>query len=272
MKDLQSHFMEQAGYLEVSGKHIYTVLHKVSDPIARVLLVGPFASERQYSYIPWIRWARFLAEQRVEALRFDYRGVGESTGKFEEMTFDDWSEDVEILARWLQTQSPELPLILHGLELGGILASKIFAAGVGSAALFWSAPNSANEVLRTALLHQVAVERAFKDAATRKSASEYVRQLEEGQSLEIEGYQWSGKLWRESFQHQFPAADEDVRRWAGERPVRLVQLDKKAAPLVGTSGLRFVSIVNPDLGDLFADNFNWIGSVLEPRGRSHNEN
>jgi hypothetical protein len=213
-----------------------------------------------------------LAERQVEALRFDYGGVGESTGRFEEMSFDDWSEDVEFLARWLQAQWPALPLILHGLELGGLLASKVFAAGVGSAALFWSAPRSANEVLRTALSHQIAVDRAFKDATARKPASEYIRQLEEGQSLEIEGYKWSGKLWRESFHHQFPPAAEGIERWAGKRPVKLVQLDKKAAPLVGTSGLRFVSVINPDLSPLFADNFSWIGSVVEPLGRTDDEN
>lgn len=34
--------LEQAGYLEVSGTHLYTVLHGVADPVARVLLVGQF--------------------------------------------------------------------------------------------------------------------------------------------------------------------------------------------------------------------------------------
>src|SRR4051794_33824605 len=46
--------LEKAGYLEFGGAHIYSVLHGVPDPIARVLLVGPFASERYASYIPWV--------------------------------------------------------------------------------------------------------------------------------------------------------------------------------------------------------------------------
>ena len=55
---------EHAGYFEVPGAHLYTVLHEVKDPVARVLLVGPFASERHISYLPWVRWARYLAARQ----------------------------------------------------------------------------------------------------------------------------------------------------------------------------------------------------------------
>lgn len=71
-----NHRPERAGYFEVPGAHLYTVLHEVKDPIARVLLVGPFASERHNSYIPWVRWARFLAARNIEVLRYDHRGIG----------------------------------------------------------------------------------------------------------------------------------------------------------------------------------------------------
>src|SRR5271169_6794784 len=127
--DRQSNPLEQAGYLGSCGTYIYSVLHGVADPVARVLLVGPFASERHFSYIPWVRWARFLAARRIEALRFDYRGVGESTGAFEDMSLENWAEDVEFLATGLKKRSPDVPLLLHGLELGALLASKIFEKG-----------------------------------------------------------------------------------------------------------------------------------------------
>ena len=114
--------LEQAGYFEVPGAHLYTVLHGVAEPLARVLLVGSFASERHLSYIPWVRWARFLAARRIECLRYDYRGIGESTGAFEDLSFHNWLEDVELLAGWLKRQSPDVPVVLHGLELGALLA------------------------------------------------------------------------------------------------------------------------------------------------------
>jgi alpha/beta superfamily hydrolase len=140
---MKTALMEQARYFTVPGEHLYTVLHQVPDPIARVLLVGPFASERHFSYHPWVRWARYLAARRIEVLRYDYRGIGESTGTFEDMSFENWSEDVQLLAEWFSHQSPRVPLMLHGLELGAILAAKSFQTGTGDALLLWAPPANA---------------------------------------------------------------------------------------------------------------------------------
>jgi hypothetical protein len=261
--DITMNSAEQVGYLESSGAHLYTVLHEVADPVARVLLVGPFASERNFSYVPWVRWARFLAARRIEALRYDYRGVGESTGSFKDVSFNDWREDVEFLVGWLRSRLPDVPLILHGLELGALLARETFATGLGDALLLWATPNNANEVLRTVLLRHVAADHAFKDLADRKPASDYVRQLEAEQPIEVEGYEWSGRLWRDSFKLELPhgKGEEDAAAWACERPVRRVKLDKSAAPLVKGSSLAYV-LLNPDLSELFSDNFEWIATHL----------
>jgi alpha/beta superfamily hydrolase len=267
MDDCQESHKEQAGYLEICGEHLHVVLHKAKDPIATVLLAGPFASERNFSYIPWVQWARFLASRRIEALRFDYRGVGESTGVFEDMSFDDWQKDVEFLARWLQLRSPSLPLILHGMELGALLAGQTFAAGVGRATLLWAAPSTANDILRKALLRKVAVDHTFTDAATWRPISDYIRTLEQEQPFEVEGYQWPARLWNESFRLALPPS-EPAGVSAGERPVRSVKLPKSTTPLAGPTGLRFTSVINPDLTDLFTENLSWLANAVESGGRS----
>ena len=50
----------------------------------------------------------------------------------------------------------------------------------------------------------------------------------------MEGYQWSSSLWRDSFDVNLPASmlDDSTAALAYERPVRIVKLDKGAAPLV----------------------------------------
>lgn len=118
---IESGWPERAGYFEVPGAHLYTVLHQVTDPVARVVLVGPFAAERHFSFHPLVRWARYLTARRVEVVRYDYRGVGESTGNFEEMSFQYWSEDVRFLVDWINRRSPKAPVFLHGVERRGCI-------------------------------------------------------------------------------------------------------------------------------------------------------
>lgn len=253
---------EHAGYFPVSGAHLYTVLHEVIDPVARVLLVGPFASERHNSYLPWVRWARYLAAEKIEVLRYDYRGIGESTGAFEEMTFADWSQDVRLLAAWLETRSPHAPLVLHGLGLGAILAGRAFDEGIGDGLLLWSPPENANQALRATLMRWVGLEQIFKFGDDRKSASDYIRELEQGSSLEVDGYCWSASLWQDSFHFTLPKtlASEESAALAYKRPVRIVKLTRDAAPLtkgglVGYDDLK-------DFSWLFAPNSDWIATKV----------
>jgi len=251
---------EQPGYFEVSGAHLYTVLHEVADPIGRVLLVGPFASERHRSYLPWVRWARFLAARNVEVLRYDYRGIGESTGSFDEMTFEDWSEDVRLLSGWLEERSPRAPLVLHGLELGAILAGRAFHQGIGDGLLLWCAPANANEALRTTLVRWVSLEQIFKRPEERKLASDYIRAIEQGSPQEVEGYCWSSSLWRESFDFTLPEglANEACAESVYQRPVRIVELGRDTVPLA--KGGTPAHDEFKDFSGLFAPNLEWIVS------------
>jgi len=224
---------EHAGYFPVSGVHLYTVLHEVKSPVARVLLVGPFASERHNSYLPWVRWARYLAEANIEVLRYDYRGIGESTGSFESMTFSDWLDDVRVLSRWLESRLTHVPLLLHGLGLGAVLAGNVFHEGVGSGLLLWSPPANANQALRSTLMRWVGLEQIFKFGDDRKSAGDYIRELEQGSALDVDGYRWSVDLWRNSMECVLPEVlqSEERAAQAYQRPVKVVRLTRDAAPL-----------------------------------------
>lgn len=258
---------ERAGYFQVPGAHLYTVLHEAANPVARVLLAGPFASERHNSYLPWVRWARYMAARNVEVLRYDYRGVGESTGSFEQMTFADWSEDVELLAEWFRQRQPHVPLILHGLGLGAVLAGRIFDAGAGDGLLTWAAPANANQALRATLMRWVGLEQIFKFGDDRKSASDYIRKLEQGTELEVDGYSWPVRLWQESFAFEMPAGlmNQEAAAQAYDRPVRMVKLTREAAPLAKGGLVGFDDL--KDFSWLYAPNLQWIEETASKSGK-----
>jgi hypothetical protein len=252
---------ERAGYFEVSGAHLYTVLHEVRNPAARLLLVGPFASERHNTYIPLVRWARYLAARDIEVLRYDYRGIGESTGVLDELTFDDWAQDVLLLSAWLAERSPAAPLVLHGLALGSVLAGRAFDSGTGDALLLWSPPANANQALRSTLMRWVGLEQIFKFGNDRRSTADYIRALEQGSPLEVEGYEWSTRLWQDSFGFTLPQTLENEQSAASayQRPVKITRLGKEAAPLAKGGSVGYDDL--KDFTWLFAPHHDWIAEA-----------
>jgi hypothetical protein len=202
----------------------------------------------------------------VECLRYDYRGIGESTGAFEQMSFEHWLQDAEVLTNWLKGRSPGLPVLLHGLEMGALLAAKAFDAGIGDGLLLWSPPANANQSLRGALMRRVAMDHAFHFGQERKPVSEYLKRMESGEFLEVEGYNWTARLWKDSFRMELPAKMADGARAEKVygKPVRIVKLDSSAAPLVKGSAVSFDS-VSKDFSALFEDNFAWIAGALGSR-------
>ena len=204
---------------------------------------------------------RHLAARQIEVLRYDYRGVGESTGVFEDLTFRHWAEDVQVLATWLHGRSPHVPLVLHGLEVGGLLAGNAFHSGVGDAALLWSPPASARQALRMTIMRWVGLEYLYRPAEEVQSAAQYISLLESGDSIEVEGYQWSSRLWSDSNLLQLPSAMASSESASSfyPKPISITKLGRQAAPLVKGGFVGYDEA--KDFDWLFSPNADWIAAA-----------
>jgi hypothetical protein len=152
--------------------------------------------------------------------------------------------------------------VLHGLELGAILAGKCFDQGIGDALLMWSPPGSANHALRASLLQWATVKQLLESPENRTSAAKYIDQLQQGGVIDVQGYQWCGNLWRDSIDFKLPASldDESSASMAYKRPVSIVKLGKNASPLV--QPFRGY-LENRDFSWLYVANFQWIASMVK---------
>jgi pimeloyl-ACP methyl ester carboxylesterase len=261
-------------FLAVGGSQLYCVRHQCAKPRAIVVLAGPFFSERPFFYAPWVRWARYLAANGFEVVRFDYRGVGESTGSFQSMNFQTWAGDIQAVSDWIQAHLPSVPLVLHGLGLGGLLAANRFDQGLANALLLWSAPTSGEDVLREGLMRRLSIEYIMQPNGQRKSYEDYVSELKAGGVLQVEGYPWSRHLWEDASQFRLAATystgAEAVS--ADGKPWKHVKLDKSHVPLVSGLGqwqalnpraeVRAFPL-NPDFSGFFAQNLTWIQSATK---------
>jgi hypothetical protein len=102
-----------------------------------------------------------------------------------------------------------------------------------------------------------------KPEQDRRPPSHYFHLLDAGESVEVDGYEWSGELWRQSLSFELPATmiPPNDPADAYRRPVRMVQLGKSAAPLV-LGGLLQGFEEGKDFSWLFAPNHEWITSSL----------
>lgn len=211
--------VESAQFFDLADDQIYTVTHAAAGARrGAVLLCGPFGVERERAYLTIVHWARRLAAQGFEVMRFDYRGQGESTGVFEEMTLRRWREDAARCAAGLSEAARGEPLVLQGIRLGALIAAELFASSVGDGLLLWEPPDSAEALLRDTLRHNLVEQRKSDPTAPPKLREQLIAALEAGEQVNVDGYFWTRELWREAQGHPLllPPASE-VRPWQAFR-------------------------------------------------------
>lgn len=144
--------MENLVAFQNQGQNLYGMLHlpQGPGPHPAVVLLHGFTGHRSESHFIFTKQARHLARHGIAALRFDFRGSGESEGDFADMTIEGEISDAVAALDWLGAQ-PDIDssrIGVLGLSLGGLVAACL--AGRDSrvrALVLWAAPANLAEVL-----------------------------------------------------------------------------------------------------------------------------
>ncbi len=134
---------ERAIHFDVENQRIHGMLHfptATQTPHPCVMLLHGFTGHRGESHRIFVMMARLLAAAGIAALRFDFRGSGESEGTFDEMTPSGEIKDTVAAHAFLQ-QQPEIDasrLGLLGLSMGGMVAALSVAQAPVKALCLWA--------------------------------------------------------------------------------------------------------------------------------------
>jgi len=166
----------------------FCIFHPAQGPhsVGCILYIHPFAEEMNKSRRMAALQARALAQAGYAVLQIDLLGCGDSSGEFNDATWQDWINDVVSGWRWLSDHS-QAPLWLWGLRAGCLLAADAARQLEARCNFMFWAPTMAGKLQ----LHQFLRLRAAAELleGNSKGVTEGLRQqLTSGYAVEIAGY------------------------------------------------------------------------------------
>jgi pimeloyl-ACP methyl ester carboxylesterase len=197
--------------------------------IGRILFIGPIGAERERAHRTMVELSRQLAQRGYEVLRYDHRGVGESTGTFEEATIGLWTDDARrVLHAFRSTNETDARTMIVGVRIGALIGGELFAEGLGDAAIFIGAGDgrsllrdASRRALVAGLVHEGHSPTGVGTARARTGSSAVAA----GAVARIDGYLWTPRLVEEAEAHRFPTPGRDE-----PRPWARFELSGEAAP------------------------------------------
>jgi exosortase A-associated hydrolase 2 len=178
--------------------HRFCVYHRPHEPNvdaarAVVVYVHPFGEEINKCRRMAALQSRALAAEGYAVLQMDLLGCGDSSGDFEDATWDDWVSDVLEAAHWLQQRHHGAPLWFWGLRAGCLLAVDAAARRrAPTGFLLWQPPASGRAQLHHFL--RIKTASAMMEGQGKGAMQRIREQIERGEVVDIGGYRMTPTL------------------------------------------------------------------------------
>jgi uncharacterized protein len=206
------------------GRSLFGVLHqpeRIAEGPAFVFC-HPFGEEKLWTHRVFVTFARRLAADGFPVLRFDYRGNGDSEGRFSESSLETVLADVRQAVQEARRATGACAINLLGLRLGASIASLAAEELPDVDSLVLWAPivdgdRYVQELLRSNLTAQVVM---YKEIRHDREA--LVEQMRQGATVSIEGYDLAFPMYAEVSRLKLSAGS---KRYGGRSLV--VQIERQ---------------------------------------------
>ncbi|MBK1682283.1 hydrolase 2, exosortase A system-associated [Rhodoferax fermentans] len=185
----------QAFFLDGTHGKRFCLLHTPpsGQPVrGHVVYVHPFAEEMNATRRMAAKQARAMARAGFAVLQMDLMGCGDSSGHFEEASWETWVADVALARRWMLERWPGVAW-LWGVRAGCLLAAQACRQDhQPPRLLLWQPVLSGKQHLQQFLRLQMAGDVVRGESS--RGTAHLVHLLEQGESVEVAGYRVSAAL------------------------------------------------------------------------------
>jgi len=214
---------EEAFFFDSETEQIFGVLHRPPEGHRRGtgwLICDPFGTERTHSHRLMFEFARALAREGNDVLRFDYRGRGDSSGSPGDFTLSDHVADATAAAAELERRAGVPCSGILGLRLGATVAARaVGTSGRDPLLVMWEPVMDGgryrDELLRVAMAGELAI-----SGAAPRSRLDLQAALQRDEAVVVEGH----ALTRGMFD-SFAMVDLATEGRPTRAPILIMQID-----------------------------------------------
>lgn len=179
------------------NQRLFGILHNpdTSQKSCGWVFCHPFAEEKLWAHRVYVNMARELARKSYPVLRFDYRGYGDSEGRFEDYTIDDQLSDIDCAISTLMEKFPGLQSVgLIGLRYGATLAALAAEKNAQvSRLVLWDPVADMDRYMQEVLRANLTTQMVMHGKVV-TNRDELTQNIMNGQSVNVDGYDLTRKF------------------------------------------------------------------------------